>query len=249
MNLTEYEQIHPHITVDGLVFLTPNQHCAWRVDTLYTKEPDTIAWINAMQPGDVLYDVGANMGQYSLYAAKRGIRVHAFEPESQNFALLCRNIALNKLGDLITPWPVALTDKEGLDTFHVTSLVAGGSCNSFGEAVDYHLKEKTFAFQQGCYGITLDLFTLNHTAPAHIKIDVDGLEHKVLTGAMQTLAHCPVRSVLVETNTALPEHRGIDSAMQHLGYLPDSATAEVARRKEGPFTGIGNVIYYREINK
>lgn len=245
MNLSEYEQMQPHVSLDGLVFLTPNSHCAWRVDTLYTKEPDTIAWINAMQPGDVLYDVGANMGQYSLYAAKRGIRVHAFEPESQNFALLCRNIAVNKLGDLITPWPIALTDKEGLDQFYVTTLIPGGSCNSFGEQVDYHLQHKQFAFNQGCYGTRLDKMCQHHEYPTHIKIDVDGLEHKVLNGALMTL-NAGVRSVLVETNTHLPEHLGIDSAMRALGFTPDLETAEKARRKEGPFAGIGNIIYHKE---
>src|SRR5688572_2023380 len=104
MTLDEYEKIIPNAKVDGLTFLTPNSHCAWRVQTLYTKEPDTIAWINRMKPGDVLFDVGANMGQYSLLAAQRGVRVHAFEPEAQNFALLVRNIIVNNLTDPVTAW-------------------------------------------------------------------------------------------------------------------------------------------------
>lgn len=243
MQLTEYEQMQPHVLVDGLVFLTPNTHCAWRVDTLYTKEPDTIAWITTMGEGDVLYDVGANMGQYSMLAAKRGVRVHAFEPDSQNFALLCRNIAVNKLGHLITPWPIALSDTEGLDIFYVTQLMAGGSCNTFGEQVDFHLKPKEFSFAQGCYGTKLDKIGQHHEYPTHIKIDVDGLEHKVLAGAQFTLP--TVKSVLVETNTKLAEHTSIEAAMRQYGLHPDHETAEVARRKEGPFEGIGNVIYYR----
>src|SRR6185369_11103747 len=93
LTLEQFEQLHPNMTYSmgdagELKFLTPNQHCAWRVHTLDTKEPDTIAWLAKMQPGEVLFDVGANMGQYSLIAAKYGLTVHAFEPESQNFALL-----------------------------------------------------------------------------------------------------------------------------------------------------------------
>lgn len=243
MNLNEYEQIVPHVTAHGLTWLTPNSHCAWRVESLMTKEPDTIAWINAMKPGDWLYDVGANMGQYSLLAALRGIEVHAFEPESQNFALLVRNIAINKLGDKITPWPIALTDIAIPSTFYVTQLIPGGSCNTFGESVNFHLEEKKFPTSQGCYGMRLDDFCMHGTPPTHIKIDVDGFEHRVLSGARETLAN--VTSVLVETNTHLQAHRDIELEMKKFGLFPDRETAEIARRKEGAFEGIGNVIYYR----
>lgn len=247
MNIAEYEQIQPHINAYGLVWLTPNQHCAWRVESLMTKEPDTVAWINTMGPGDVLYDVGANIGQYSMLAAKRGVRVHAFEPESQNFALLCRNIALNKLGGLITPWPIAFTDQEGLNTFHVTQLIAGGSCNTFGESVDFNLKQKQFAFSQGMFGTRLDYFVdyKREEQPTHIKVDVDGFEHKVVTGAIYTLTNGPVKSILIETNTHIEEHVSLRVHMEKMGYVLDEPTAEIARRKEGAFEGIGNCIYYK----
>lgn len=248
MRLEEYENIVPNTNLDGLIFMTPNQHCAWRVETLYTKEPDTIDWINKMGPEDVLFDVGANMGQYSMLAAKRGVRVHAFEPESQNFALMCRNISVNKLGDLITPWPVALTARNGLGDFHVTSLMPGGSCNTFGMKVNYQLQEKDFAFKQGCWGMQMDDFVMQEDRPdirpTHIKIDVDGIEHLVLHGAVIALGYA--KSVLVETNTHLPQHIAIESFMNERGFAPDLPTAEIARRKEGPFEGIGNVIYYRK---
>lgn len=244
MNIAQYEQLTPHACAYDLVWLTPNQHCVWRVESLMTKEPDTIAWINAMEPSDVLFDVGANMGQYAMLAAKRGIHVHAFEPESQNFALMVRNIAINKLGDLITPWPIALSDRSGLDTFFVTTLVAGGSCNSFGDSIDYHLHEKTFPTTQGCYGGTLCDFANQFGYPTHIKIDVDGIEHRILEGARGFLLSS-VKSVLVETNTHLKEHREIETLMAMYGLFPDKATAEIARRKDGPFEGIGNVIYHR----
>lgn len=244
MNIQEYEQIFPHMKAHNLMWYTPNSHCAWRVESLMTKEPDTIEWIGSMLPGDVLYDVGANMGQYSMLAAKRGIVVHAFEPDSQNFAVLCRNIALNELVDSITPWSVALTNADAFDTFYVTQLMAGGSCNSFEHEVNYHLQEKNFAFRQGCFGTTLDNFAQQtHRWPTHIKIDVDGLEHLVIQGARMALNY--VSSILVETNTKLLEHTNIEHMLLQYNLLPDRATAETARRKEGAFEGIGNVIYYR----
>lgn len=244
MDLKDYEQMQPHVFLDGITYLTPNQHCAWRVETLYTKEPDTIAWINKMQDGDILYDVGACMGGYSLYAANKGIHVHAFEPESQNFALLCRNIAINKMNGRIRPWPMALSDSNSFDLFHVQSMMPGGSCSSYGEEVNFHLQPKDYAFHQGSIAITIDEFAAKYGHPDHIKIDVDGLEHKVLGGALETLK--TVKSVLVELNTALTLHQNIYGLMMVNGLHPDSASAELARRKDGPFVGIGNVIFYRK---
>lgn len=252
MNLKEYQQLQPNLKytfsepglIHELTFLTPNEHCAWRVTSLDTKEPDTIAWLAKMKPGEVLFDVGSNMGQYALIAAKRGLRVHAFEPESQNFALLCRNIGINNLGNVVTAWPLALSDKAGFDFFYVQSLQVGGSCSSYGEAVNYHLQPKHYAVTQGCAATTMDAFSDAYGFPNHVKIDVDGLEHKVVAGMGATLAL--VDSVLVELNTALPEHMKIYEIMADFGLEPDVATAEIARRKEGSFAGIGNVIFYRK---
>jgi FkbM family methyltransferase len=244
MNIDEYEKMQPNIKFEALTFLTPNKHCAWRVETLETKEPDTMAWLRSMKPGEILFDVGSNMGQYAMIAAQRGIFVHAFEPESQNFALLCRNVAINNLGNLITPWPLALMDEPSIDIFHSQTMSAGGSCNSYGTEVNFHLQPKKYQFQQGCMAYTMDDFADKYNFPAHIKIDVDGFEHKVLAGAGACLTLA--KSVLVELNTHLPEHARIYEIMEDHGLHPDAETANVARRKEGPFEGIGNVIFYRK---
>ena len=79
-----------------LRYATPNKTTLWRAETLVTKEPGTIEWLEAITPGSVLLDVGANVGMYTVFAAViSGARVFAFEPESQNYALLCKNIVTN----------------------------------------------------------------------------------------------------------------------------------------------------------
>jgi len=245
MNLEEYQQIQPHVKAHGLIWLVPNTHCAWRVDSLMEKEPDTVAWIEKMGEGDVLFDVGANIGQYAMLAAKRGVFVHAFEPESQNFALLCRNVAVNELNKNLRVWPIALADQPGLHTFYVQSLIPGNSCNTLGQKTDYNLKPKdNWGFEQGCGAMTLDFFADTFGPPTHIKLDVDGLEHKVLLGAIRHMKN--VKSVLVETNYNLPEHQIFDLYMQEHGLFPDEETAERAKRTEGAFKDIGNRIYYRK---
>ena len=75
-------------------------HELWRASTYETKEPDTMDWIRTHVRDGVLYDVGANIGQYSLYAAKlraEPLEVLAFEPEALNHAKLVRNIVHNGL--------------------------------------------------------------------------------------------------------------------------------------------------------
>ena len=81
---------------------------------MYTKEKDTIAWIDSMQPGETFIDIGANMGIYTIYAAKRGLKVIAFEPEAQNYALLCRSIMINELD--VQAYCVALSDEWKADS-------------------------------------------------------------------------------------------------------------------------------------
>ncbi len=244
MNLEEYQMLQPHAENSGITFFTPNTHCAWRVSSLLTKEKDTIDWIEHMAPGEMLFDVGANMGQYSLYAWKRGIDVHAFEPESQNFALLQRNIVVNK-AETVTAWPLALADKPSIAIMHLSTVMPGGSCHAYEKPIGYNGKWKTWAATQGSVATTIDIFAAQFGMPDHIKIDVDGFEHLVLAGAQTTLD--TVKSVLVELNTALPEHsESLFAMMADKGFTYDPAQQQSSMRKEGPFTGVGNVIFYRK---
>src|SRR5574341_284794 len=92
-----------------LLYAIANDHCAWRVKTLETKEADTVAWISEMKASEVFVDVGANIGIYSVLAAKYGCKVYAFEPEAENYVLLCRSIKFNDDVD-ISAYCVALSD-------------------------------------------------------------------------------------------------------------------------------------------
>lgn len=79
----------------------------WRARSC-AKEPWTVEWLRgAVRPGEVLYDVGANVGTYALVAAKHApARVVAFEPGYANFARLCDNIRLNGCQHAIVPVPL-----------------------------------------------------------------------------------------------------------------------------------------------
>lgn len=244
MELSDYEKIVPNIVVDGMTFIVPNSQCAWRIETLYTKEVDTIAWIRSMKPGEVLYDIGANIGQYTIFAAKQGVKVHAFEPEAQNFSLLTRNISINKFTkEQVIAWPLALSDKPSIDVINLSTCSPGGSCHSYGESLDYHGKPKDFPYYHGSVATTIDIFAAKYGAPDFIKCDVDGFEHLVIKGASTTLSS--VKSVLIEINTAYPDHMGLVDYMKLRCFTVDMDQVEKAQRKEGPFKGVGNWIFTR----
>ena len=79
-------------------FIVPNLLNDFRIDTFSSKDPETLDWIDLFPDKTILWDIGANVGLYSIYAAKaRNCQVIAFEPSVFNLELLARNIFINNL--------------------------------------------------------------------------------------------------------------------------------------------------------
>lgn len=116
----------------GIKFSCPNPTTLWRAQTLLSKEPDTIEWIDSFKEGDILYDVGANVGCYSLYAAlKKKCRVYAFEPESLNYGVLNRNIHLNGIDDRVQAYNIAVSSQAELGELNLKIFDYGGGITQF----------------------------------------------------------------------------------------------------------------------
>lgn len=187
---------------------TPNEH--HRADTYATKEPETIEWLREnLRDGDVFYDVGANIGLYSLYAAKLrpGCRVFAFEPESHNFGNLCENLLLNRVEN-VTPCFFPLSSHETFAPFYVYDLRAGGALHSLGRPSP--LRDGPPLLTTGAIAVTIDVLVSRHGLPAPnlLKLDVDGNEEQILDGAAAVLASRSLRSILVEV-TVPDERKGV----------------------------------------
>jgi FkbM family methyltransferase len=231
-----------------LSFHTPNDATRWRVQTLFKKEPDTISWLEQIEPGSVLIDIGANVGMYTVFAATmREARVYAFEPESQNYALLNANIVLNKLGDRVVAYPLALSDQSQANQLHLSKFSAGGSCHSFGEEVGFDLQPRATPYSQGSFSVPLDSLVEAKAIPQpdYIKIDVDGIEHKVIQGALKTIQHPQLKGLIIELNTNLAEHNAVIEVLQQAGFQYDPAQVSGALRKDGAFKGVGEFIFSR----
>jgi FkbM family methyltransferase len=247
-----YEKGMPAIAITyaghKLRYALPGKTPLWRVQTLLTKEPCTIEWLDSIRPGSTLLDVGANVGMYTVFASVvRKARVFAFEPESQNYALLCRNLVLNELSESVTAFCCALSDEAKFSTIHLSEFTIGGSCHSFDQSVDFNLAQRASPFRQGCFSAKIDALIADGTMPVpnYVKIDVDGFEHKVIAGARETLRRPEVESLIIEINPHLPEHRGILSDLSAIGFKYDEAQVARAARTEGAFTGVGEYVFRR----
>ena len=195
------------------------------------KEPWTIDWLHQyVRRGDVLFDIGANVGVFSLIAAmEAGARVFAFEPGFANYARLCENIHLNGCAKTITPLPWLLAHTAGLFPFEYRSLSPGQSRHVMGDGSEPPPADNGLVYVQPMAGISIDraieLFSL--PVPTHIKLDVDGAEALVLAGAAATVCRPELRSVLVEATaetgqevTARLVRAGLHLARSHAREKP-----------------------------
>ncbi|OIO68537.1 MAG: hypothetical protein AUJ58_08955 [Zetaproteobacteria bacterium CG1_02_55_237] len=188
---------------------------------MVTKEPETIEWIEQIQKGEVLWDVGANVGVFSLYAASRGKHVLAFEPSPANCYLLSRNVEINGFDDLVSSYCIAFNDETCLDSFYMSNTELGGALSSFGEVVDWKGESYDVQFRQAMLGFAVDDFIKQFKPPFpnHLKIDVDGIEKKIVLGAEKTLSDKRLKSVLIELNINLDECEEIVAMMKQHGLM------------------------------
>lgn len=206
-----------------LTFYTPNFLMRYRHKTFFSKEPETLQWIDQFKSNTVFLDVGANVGLYSIYAAKtKNTTVYAFEPSFFNLEYLARNIFINGLSEKINIIPLALNNTAGINPFHLTSTAWGGALSTFDQKFDDSGKEMHPEFVYKTTGIDLDTLSklLQLEKADYVKIDVDGLEHIILSGAKNTLKNA--REILVEINDNFSEQREVSNKiLVELGFELD----------------------------
>ncbi len=219
-NLTEV------IDVGGLKFFSQTARSTHDTNAvLDDAEPETIAWLDSLSEGDVLWDIGANVGAFTIYAAvRRKLRVVAFEPGAASFAALTRNIEINRLDGRADAYCLALANETKLDYLHMANTGAGHSMHAFGspETVNGRISP---VFRQAVPGFTADRFAeiFDVPRPQHIKLDVDSIELDILRGA-ENLLRSTVQSVLVE----VAGHDDGDDIRQYLSELGFEETTDPA---------------------
>jgi len=208
-----------------------------RARRLLSKETGTIAWIDRhLRAGDVFYDIGANIGAYTIFAGHRlgdSGQVIAFEPHIPNANSLIQNVFANGLDRRVAIVTAALSREPGYGRFNYYAMQAGTSSSQYGHA---SLEGQPFEpqFAEIKHGCTVDALCDGGLIPPPdlVKIDVDGLELDVLEGMrhVMTAAERP-RSVQVELSAqnaarveafmaacdfAVTDRQWSDSALGHI---------------------------------
>jgi FkbM family methyltransferase len=219
-------------------FRTPTLRALWRAETLLTKEPATIGWIDAFDRDDIFWDIGANTGIYSLYAARvKGVMTLAFEPAAFNHTLLCDNIRLNGLEGRVAAYQLAFSNRSQLGELSVADDEPGAAIASVEDMGVGSLKQAVLVFSVDSF-----IERFQPPFPNHIKIDVDGLETKILEGCRHTLTDSRLKSLLIEVDErdqARPAR--IDALLSEFGFR----LIEVQGSPLAPNSASRNRIYRR----
>jgi len=190
-------------------FFIPNQVIKWRVKTLYTKEPETLEWIDSFKNYNkkpiIFWDIGSNIGLYSIYAASihKNILIYSFEPSTSNLRVLSRNVSINNLSDkiYIAQFPLGRKNFQ-FSNINEQEFKEGWSMNSYGKSTDYEGKNFEPKQKYKIFGLNIDFLVKNKIleVPHYIKIDVDGIEDEILMGGVESLNDKNLRSISVELN-------------------------------------------------
>ena len=201
----------------GTVLRGPARGIRYRIFSDYGLAPLLGRWEPSAQrlmekhisPGCAAYDIGANHGVHTLLMAKlvgRLGHVYAFEPIPEIMARLRENVQLNGFSN-VTCVELALGDWTG------SSWFARGIDSSRGRLVGPSSGELSVGIT------TLDEYVLGegHRAPCFVKLDVEGAESRVLSGAKGVLkAHRP--TLLIELHNPT-EDVAVGGILRDLGYV------------------------------
>jgi FkbM family methyltransferase len=196
------------ITILGkdIKFFTPNNITNWRVDSFFTKEPETLKWIDTFskKKNIIFWDIGSNIGLFSIYNAlkNKNSQTISFEPSTSNLRILSRNISINDIKN-INIMPIPLTNKKNKFLIMKESqFTYGGGLNSYGEKYNFEGKIYISNMNYKLFGTTINYLLEQKILkiPDYIKIDVDGIEHLILEGCGKYLSDKKIKSVSIEIN-------------------------------------------------
>jgi FkbM family methyltransferase len=213
--------VSPVFLPDGNRLLWP-----WDVDAFWLREMIKEIYEDRVyersfrvEEGDVVVDVGANVGVFTLKARKqtgRRGKVIAIEPEKKNYLRLCRNIGVNRFSDVF-PVNVAVTDFDGIADFYVK------------DASVEHTLLPTTSLSYDTHTVTTRkvqvrmlpsvLRELGVNRVDFLKVDAEGVELEVLRGAEKLLSDKKIRKVSVATYHSKEETRAVGSFLQSFGYF------------------------------
>lgn len=186
----------------------------WRINNFFKHEPEILEWIKSFPKKKkiIFWDIGSNIGMYSIYAAKihKDIDVTAFEPSIKNLLPLLKNVLINNLSSKINIITNPISNsKKKINFIFEKDLLPGSSLNFFDTKKDnlgrFHKNEIKYKI----LSINIDQMVKEKilSIPDFIKIDVDGNEHLILKGADKTLSNKKINEIYIEINENYKEQK------------------------------------------
>ena len=234
----------------------PSNLAEWRASNLEEKEPETIEWINNFELDknieSIFWDIGANIGLYSLYAAKshgKNLKIISFEPSVLNLNILARNISVNNFENEILINQIPITNKKNSFLFmKETFLEEGASLSTYGEDYNFEGKKFNSKMKYKIFGTSLDYYIENKILdiPKYIKIDVDGIEHLILETSLKALKTDLVKSILVEVNENFEDQKNrIENIMHKCNFSLKKKCRSKNLGKIKELSNTFNYIYFK----
>lgn len=189
-------------------------------DFFFVHEPGMWDWLAELGPDDVLLDVGANVGIYSIAAAGlSGCRVVGLEPFPVNLAAASANVSANALQDRVRILPLAAAACSGRGVLSHDEAVPGVAAQAFHPVGESRPDGKS---EMAVEGAAIDDLVSSGAIPfpTRIKIDVDGGEGAVVAGMQRTLSDVRLHSVRMEIRWWHPEKREVVEAVSRHGFRP-----------------------------
>jgi len=190
---------------NNLHFQVSNDLETYRVESMLEKEAETIAWIKlwSTSRNQVFFDIGANIGIYSLFACYCSPQnsVYAFEPVSNNYNALIQNINCNNYEN-IHAFNVCISNISQITSLFLSDERVGNS----GAQIDTPINELGEVFSpkkiEKVISLSIDdlVNTFHFPLPNFIKIDVDGHENEIILGMQETIKNKLLKSILIEFN-------------------------------------------------
>lgn len=179
MRVDDFDQ-NLHMEVDPRDIIGIN---VWHRPKLFEKKEREL-FCSAIYPGATVLDIGANIGIYTLLAAKRGARVFAVEADPKNAIVLRHHIAINGFSEKVTVLEMAATDKEQTISLYRDRTNSGHS-NLFSGSDAVSVR-----------GNSIDSLHLPRVDIC--KMDIEGSEVAALRGMLKTIGNSPRMHMLIE---------------------------------------------------
>ena len=207
----------------NIYFLNLGSKSRNRSNQAFYKEPDTMRWIDSFEKNSTFMDIGSNIGAFSIYAAvKRNCTVYSFEPSLNANYIFLINIAKNKLKNLVSLYPVLLSDYKDHQFFETNipnDTLDNLSGFNFLNEGSHEINSESPLSHVNYFVASLNFEDLHFNKDInHLKIDVDGNEKQVLQTCSLILKQNSLQSIMIELDVSDKHYLEIIGLLENNGY-------------------------------